>query len=216
MAKTRIKKVLQKHSKKPLQKSGKEDTTSLSIRLTHRERELLTEAAELRGESPTRFIKSSACTTAAHLMNTSRKTTVNFEALAHKIATLLFKDSEFEYRIKALTGQKVKSTEGHFVNEVGSYEALTYGQLDDEIDEWYGSAVFGSVPESWRSVDDESSESPIIRDGRKPMRREDFFVLRRALNLGGTEFMKQVLQEGLKSYFSGEPVDEPIDPRTIG
>jgi len=216
MAKTRMKKAAQKHSKKPVQKSGKEDTTSLSIRLTYKERDLLTQAAELRDESPTRFIKSSACTTAAHLMNTSRKTSINFEALAQKLATLLFAESEFEYRAKAFTSETQKDANGNVV-EVPQYnEPLTYGELEAEEDDWYGSRVFGPVPEHWQEVDEELTFSPIIRDARKPINREDFFAFRRAVDLGGTEFMKQVLQVGLDKYFSGEPVEEPIDPRTIG
>jgi len=122
-------------------------TTSLSIRLTEQERKLIATAAELRDESPTRFIKSAAISQAAHVVNTSKETTFDFEGIAKKIATVLF-------------------------------------------------------------------AKPVLQD-RNPIRGKDFFELRRAIHLGGTEFLKRVLEHGATHDFADEDLDEPIDPQTI-
>ena len=67
-------------------------TTSLSVRLTEKEKALIAEAAESRGESPTRFIKSSALTQAAHVLNTRKKTSFDFDTVARRVGDLCFKD----------------------------------------------------------------------------------------------------------------------------
>ncbi len=202
-------------------------TTSLSIRLTDRERKLVATAAKLRDESPTRFIKSSAITRAAHVVNISKKTTLDFGALADRVATLLFtKEFDQEFRTKYLTGSN---------HPVRSDEILTLGDLDDENEEWINNAAFGDIPETWMGIDTSTHQvakmtpggdehfvqeyvcptTPIVRDDRVPMTRDGFRELENAVRLGGTEFLQRILEIGRTSYFREEDLDEPIDPETI-
>ena len=211
-----------------------EKRTMLSIRLNERERALLTEAASFHEQSPTGFIKSAAISHAAHVVNTSKKTTLDFAAVAQTIATLLFTEEFYrEYRTKYFTSSKHhKSLHGP---RVRSEEILTLGESDDELDEWIGAVSFGEIPETWMEIDtsrgrlgkvtpggDKHFEhvyvnpaAPIVRDDRVPMTKKDFLQLQRAVRLGGTEFVQRILQVGAKVYCDEEDLDEPIDPQTI-
>jgi uncharacterized protein (DUF1778 family) len=204
-----------------------EERTMLSIRLTERERALLTEAASIHEQSPTGFIKAAAISHAAHVVNTSKKTTLNFEALAHTAATLLFtKEFVREYRTKYLT-------EPDF--PVVGEKVLTLGGIHDEFEQFvdHGGADDTAVPARWLEIsterrsesadepkrytlpDFECPDAPIIRDNRVPMTKNDFLQLQRAVRLGGTEFLQRILEIGRTSHFQEEDLDEPIDPQTI-
>lgn len=67
------------------------DTTTFSIRLTDEQRDLLVQAAELRGWTPTSLVRTATLEKAAHILNTSRPTKFNIRALASLIADQLFK-----------------------------------------------------------------------------------------------------------------------------
>ena len=204
-----------------------EKRTMLSIRLNERERALLTEAASFHEQSPTGFIKTAAISHAAHVVNTSKKTTLDFAAVAQTIATLLFTEEFYrEYRTKYFTSSK---------HPVRSEEILTLGDSDDEMDEWIGAVSFGEIPETWMEIDTDrhrvekvspqgikhvvheyvNPAAPIVRDDRVPMTKKDFLQLQRAVRLGGTEFVQRILQVGAKVYIDDEELDEPIDPLTI-
>lgn len=73
----------------PVEPESKE-TTSFSIRLTERQRELLARAAELRGWTMTNLIKQAAIDRAAHIINTSDVNRVDFKDIAREIATQVF------------------------------------------------------------------------------------------------------------------------------
>ena len=198
-----------------------EKRTMLSIRLNKRERALLAEAASSDKQSPTGFIKSAAISRAAHVVNNSKKTTFNFDGCAWAVARLLFtKEFEREYRIKNLSGSP------------GGRQVLTMADTLDERDEWAGKDGSGEPPEAWAAVDvgieNEGSmqdaretvfnnpEAPIIRDNRVPMTPEDFRQLRKAVRLGGTEFVQNILRIGKNAFFAEEePLDEPIDPQNV-
>jgi len=217
-------------------KSGKrltEKRTMLSIRLNERERTLLTEAASIREQSATGFIKSAAISRAAHVVNTSKKTTFDFVAVAETVATLLFtKEFDREYRGKYLTAEGYPAL---------GWEALTQGEIIEEQNEWDGAGGTNTgtaCPERWLELNTENwvkehkgpgpgddviwletryeqPEAPVIRDNRVPLTKEDFLRIQRAARLGGTEFLQCVLQIGAKMYCEDEDLDEPIDPEII-
>ena len=60
--------------------------------------------------------------------------------------------------------------------------------------------------------------SPIIRDDRVPMTLADFQELRRAVRLGGAEFLQRVLEIGAARFFDDKKVleiPEPVDPGNV-
>ena len=210
-----------KRGKRPAEKR-----TMLSIRLNERERALLTEAASLHEQSPTGFIKSAAISHAAHVVNTSKKTTFDFGALESAVARLLF-TTEFdrEYRARYLTDPNANPA---------SFEVLTYKGHVEEINEFdgqMGSLGGGDLPERWLRIDTDlpicdfdaetevdnyiNGDAPIIRDNRVPMTKKGFLELRRAARLGGAEILQRILEVRAKVYFGDEDLDEPIDPQTI-
>src|SRR5262249_7395632 len=64
--------------------------TTFSIRLSGEQRDRLTEAAALRGWTPSTFIRNAALERAANILNTSRVTKVDFKRLAMRIADRLY------------------------------------------------------------------------------------------------------------------------------
>ena len=71
---------------------GKEPTVTLSVRLSERERELLQKAAGLRGWSPTALLRTAALERAAHIVNTSTQTRIDFRGQAHAVAGRLARE----------------------------------------------------------------------------------------------------------------------------
>ena len=70
----------------------KESTVTLSVRLSERERELLQKAAGLRGWSPTALLRTAALERAAHIVNTSTPTRIDFRGQAHAVAGRLARE----------------------------------------------------------------------------------------------------------------------------
>jgi hypothetical protein len=65
-------------------------TISFSVRLTVKERERLTQAAEKRGWSLTSLMKTAALEKAAHILNTSAPNRVDFRGTAEEISRQVF------------------------------------------------------------------------------------------------------------------------------
>ena len=214
-----------------------EDTTSLSIRLTPQERTLLTTAAEIRGISPTALIKSSAISGAAHVVNTSRKTTFDFNKLARRITRLLFeRKRSIEYLVDPRWKGSDDPDDGPCVSYSEWYKSEEYLTERKKFDERamhlhhaHGEMKFehGERQEKWLTVetdpetgdpDDEMAlrgNAPIVRRRYPAMTDSDYLELRKAVRLGGTEFMHMVLRDALESYFKGQCVDEPVDPSNV-
>ena len=68
---------------------------TFSVRLTEAQRRLLADAAELKGWSPTQLIRTAALEKAAHVVNTSRPTKIDFRRLASLVAEQLFKERTY-------------------------------------------------------------------------------------------------------------------------
>ena len=84
------KKTTRPTDKKPVKpSSAPAETITLSVRLTEAQHALLTQAAELRGWSPTSLLRSAALEKAAHIVNTSTPTRIEFQAIAILIAQQL-------------------------------------------------------------------------------------------------------------------------------
>jgi uncharacterized protein (DUF1778 family) len=66
------------------------DTVTFSLRLTEGQRDLLTKAAELRGWKPTNLLRIAGLDRAAHIVNTSTLTRVDFRGLARTVADQIF------------------------------------------------------------------------------------------------------------------------------
>lgn len=73
------------------------DLSTLSVRFTDEQRDLLVRAAELRGWTPTALIRTAALERAAHIVNTSRVTKFDFKGLASELAERLFQSRTIEY-----------------------------------------------------------------------------------------------------------------------
>lgn len=65
-------------------------TISFSVRLTEKQRDLLTRAAERRGWSLTSLLKNAALEKAVHILNTSAPNKVDFRGTAEEIARQVF------------------------------------------------------------------------------------------------------------------------------
>jgi uncharacterized protein (DUF1778 family) len=65
-------------------------TVTFSVRLTEEQRDRLTKAAELRGWTSTNLLRTAALEKAAHIVNTSTLTKMDFRTLAMEIASCLF------------------------------------------------------------------------------------------------------------------------------
>lgn len=70
--------------------SGVSSRITFSVRLTEEQRDRLTKAAELRGWTPTNLLRIAALEKAAHIVNTSTLTKMDFRTLAMEIASCLF------------------------------------------------------------------------------------------------------------------------------
>ena len=65
-------------------------TVSFSVRLTEKQRELLSRAAEKRGWTLTNLLKNAALDRAVHILNTSAPNRVDFRGAAEEIARQVF------------------------------------------------------------------------------------------------------------------------------
>jgi uncharacterized protein (DUF1778 family) len=90
-------------------------TVSFSVRLTRKERDLLSRAAEKRGWSLTNLLKNAALEKAIHILNTSAPNRVDFRGTAEEIARQVF------------TPRSARSIDQH-----GQPQAVeVYGSLED-------------------------------------------------------------------------------------
>lgn len=65
-------------------------TVSFSVRLTEKQKELLEQAAKIRGWTMTSLLKNAALEKAGHIINTSTTRNVDFKGLARKVADQVF------------------------------------------------------------------------------------------------------------------------------
>jgi uncharacterized protein (DUF1778 family) len=73
-----------------VQELEQKDTVTFSVRFTEEQRALINAAAELRGWTPTNLLRVAALEKAAHIVNTSTRTRVDFKDLAATVATQIF------------------------------------------------------------------------------------------------------------------------------
>jgi hypothetical protein len=67
---------------------------SFSVRLTEEQRSLITRAAALRGWKPAQLLRVAAYEKAAHILNTSEETNVDFRGVAQRVAELIAKERQ--------------------------------------------------------------------------------------------------------------------------
>lgn len=96
-------------------------TISFSVRLTDKQRELLSRAAEKRGWTITNLLKNAALEKAANILNTSAPNRVDYRGTAHAIADQVFSPR----RARRLVD------EGRAV-EVDAVERLEFVPFDDQ------------------------------------------------------------------------------------
>jgi len=200
------------------------EPTTLSIRVTAKERKVLAEAAEVHGVTLTRLIKSAAVTRAVHIVNTSTTVSFDFDRVAETAADLLFtQEIPMRYRVAVFSKQ---ASEGR---------PLCNSDLDDEQTQWKSHSDWtstGKMPVSWKEfkadypqVLQEPQEpdpgaaggnAPIVRMKRRPMSKRAFYELRKAVDLGGTEFLKKIFDRGKKFYALSDFPDPPLEPQAIG
>ena len=242
-------------------------TTTLSIRLTDKEKALITKAAGLQDDrSPTAFIKSAALTKAAHVINTKTENSFDFNALGERLVTLLFDDFPKEFLAKLTSkgaADFAQQNEDAGLPTDGGYGFYSpvmakehYSLKNDE--DFYASGYEGWVgaefergnptindePRMWISIDripegmmpteerlktllDEGQveyptayipeAAPVVRDKRQKLTVDEFDALRRAIHLGGSEFMETLIQTAMGKYpvADEERPTEPIDPDTL-
>jgi uncharacterized protein (DUF1778 family) len=75
------------------------DLSTLSVRFTDEQRDLLVRAAALKGWTPTALIRTAALERAAHMVNTARVTKFDFKGLASELAERLFQTRTVEYHL---------------------------------------------------------------------------------------------------------------------
>jgi len=98
----------------PTSEEGK--TWSYAIRLREEEREVLFEAAKLKGRTPTSLIKQAAMERAIHTVNTCRPNRFNFEAIARHLAQKLSTEPMVE--LERYDGTKVQDLDDLSVTSI--------------------------------------------------------------------------------------------------
>jgi uncharacterized protein (DUF1778 family) len=148
--------------------------TTYSIRLSESERAHLARALEVKGWTATHFIRQATLEKAAHVANTSRFTTFDFDHLARWLAKLM---CEPPIKIR--------------------------DPLHPEAE--------------LRDVDASAYDQPDPYPTTEPLTRTDIEEVRKAVRLGGTEFLKNVLDE-CDRLVMHQRVDlpSPVDPAKLG
>jgi len=241
MAKTTSKKSADR--KKRTGTKSEKKTTTLSIRLTDREKELLSTAAGAHALSPTQFIKRAALTRAAQWHNAERDTSFDFDSLADRIVELLLADFPKE-ALARLTPKGMKQLTAPANDQPklppdgeGHYEAVVRAEADG----YDAAELFEPNPDVplrvWLPIDeipperrsdnwkpgDAPEAAPVVRDGRRKFYSHDFQLFLRALHLGGSGFVEYIISSAepyLDDNFdpdnTGQSSLEPIDPETFG
>jgi uncharacterized protein (DUF1778 family) len=95
---------------------------TLSVRLTDKQKELLSQAASLRGWTVANLLKTAALEKAAHIVNTSTTTTVDFKDVAGKVADQIFtrRSAHMCYE-GAIVDADVLKTDAELMESGGSY-----------------------------------------------------------------------------------------------
>ena len=77
--------------------------------------------------------------------------------------------------------------------------------------------LYSGVPEYMHVGHDTPEAAPVVRDKRQKLTVDEFDALRRAIHLGGSEFMETLIQTAMDKYpvADEERPTEPIDPDTL-
>ena len=76
-------------------KGSQQESVTLSVRLTERQKSLLTEAADIKGWTPANLIRVAALDRAVHILNTNKRTSFKFKRIATTLAEFTFGDPQF-------------------------------------------------------------------------------------------------------------------------
>ena len=166
------------------------DPTTLSIRLTPGEQQLIKDAAAKKGWKPAHFLRVSALERAAHVLNLSRPSSFDFTGLAKKLAEVL--TAPRTVTIADIVHQNA------FEYWVDLGESTSLADLADkekfDLDEL------------------------VLEDFKpKPLTPQQVEDLQTAIRLGGAEFAAQVMVE-CRRLAGGEPgpnLPPPIDPQNL-
>ena len=220
--------------KKRTRPKSEEKLTTLSIRLTEQEKELLSRAAGAHRLSSTQFIKRAALTRAAQTHNIETHHSFDFNAIADRIVELLFADFPKEVlarltpkAMKQLTVPKNDQPKLPPDGE-GNYEAVPLCQVmmrelqwdvaqwdvaprDEPLEVWLR---MDKIPPERRSDDwkpeDVPEAAPVIRDARKKFTVDELRSFMRAFHLGGDGFVDIILS------CCSEYWDDDFDPHDRG
>lgn len=161
-------------------------TVSFSVRLTKKERDLLSRAAERRGWKLTNLLKNAALEKAVHILNTSALNRVDFRGTAEEIARQLFAPRSVQ-KLPERMGDEPIPCELYPSVEAGITEAIMATQHHHgvAVSPWYPPPEF-------------------------------LVQIRDAVRYGGTEFLDLIVQasEAITTRNKGNLAD-PIDPSSI-
>lgn len=161
---------------------------SFSIRLTKKQRELLTRAAETKNWSDTALLKYAALEKAAFIVNTKSRNRVDFRGLAQAVAEQVFTE-----RTVLVPDEATSSLVGRPM--------------------FMEARVVADLPED--AADPPNSETPVA--SVSPWHKPPTFLdeLRDAAHFGGTEFLEQVIQASADIVCrSDSKLQSPVDPIT--
>jgi len=161
-------------------------TVSFSVRLTEKQRDLLSRAAEKRGWTLTNLLKNAALERAIHILNTSAPNRIDFRATAEELARQVF------------TPRKVRMIS----NELTPVDAEVYEHIEAAIAD---QARYGS-PDGARYV---VEVSPL------EMSPEFLAQIRDAARYGGTEFLDLIIQASEALTTNKRNLPDPIDPSSV-
>ena len=83
------------------QEEDSKDTATFSVRLTEEQRDIINKAAALRGWKPANLLRVAALEKAAHIINTTTQTKVDFRGLAYEVARTLLAERRCYYAVEA-------------------------------------------------------------------------------------------------------------------
>jgi hypothetical protein len=112
-------------------------TVSFSIRLTEKQRELLSKAAEAKGWTITNLLKNAAIEKAAFILNTAGPSRIDFRGVAQKIVTQVF--GTRTARVPDTNGQPIWAQPFESFDDEDNLERYVYPV---EISPWEASPEF--------------------------------------------------------------------------
>lgn len=162
--------------------------TTLSLRLTPEERQLIEDAAAKKGWKAANFLRVSALERAAHVLNLSRATTFDFSGTAKRLAQVLLAPRDVSVAHDMTHRTFGRLGEGEVLADLDEDPAHEYQQGEIQL------CDFRPAPLTHGQVEE----------------------LREAIRLGGTEFADELIVEcrRLGSVASAN-LPPPIDPHNL-